>query len=87
MDAGYPPELAAVARCFADALPPGEPRVAFHAVTRLHVPADRLAAFDAAIAALGENAPLYWLSFHTPRQPCGVSYPRSSGNARMVVTD
>ncbi|MFN8635955.1 MAG: DUF2332 domain-containing protein [Chloroflexota bacterium] len=44
-------------------LPPGEPRVVFHAVTRLHVPPDRLAAFDAAIASLGDNAPLYWLSF------------------------
>ena len=44
-------------------LPPDEPRVVFHAITRLHVPADRLAAFDAAILSLGENAPLYWLSF------------------------
>jgi hypothetical protein len=44
-------------------LPPDEPRVVFHAVTRLHVPADRLAAFDAALASLGEHAPLYWLSF------------------------
>jgi hypothetical protein len=43
-------------------LPPGEPRVLFHAITRLHVPAANLGAFDAAIASLGENAPLYWLS-------------------------
>lgn len=43
-------------------LPPGEPRVAFHAFTRLHVAADRLAAFDAAVAALGETGPLYQLS-------------------------
>ncbi|HEX5501658.1 MAG TPA: DUF2332 domain-containing protein [Thermomicrobiales bacterium] len=43
-------------------LPPGEPRVAFHTMTRLHVPADRLAAFDAAIDALGRAAPLYRLS-------------------------
>lgn len=43
-------------------LPPGEPRVVFHAITRLHVPADRRPAFDAAIAGLGQNAPLYWLS-------------------------
>ncbi|MGN6810863.1 MAG: DUF2332 domain-containing protein [Thermomicrobiales bacterium] len=49
------PELAAE-------LPPSEPRVVFHAITRLHVPADRLGAFDAALAALGHNAPLYWLS-------------------------
>ena len=43
-------------------LPPGEPRVVFHAITRLHVPTDRLGAFDAALATLGHNAPLYWLS-------------------------
>jgi len=44
-------------------LPPGEPRVAFHAITRLHVPAERQADFDAAITSLGETGPLYWLSF------------------------
>ena len=43
-------------------LPPGEPRVVFHAITRLHVPADRRDAFDAAITSLGGNAPLYRLS-------------------------
>jgi hypothetical protein len=46
----------------AEELPPGEPRVVFHAITRLHVPPDRLDAFDAALAALGRNAPLYRLS-------------------------
>jgi hypothetical protein len=44
-------------------LPPGEPRVVFHAVTRLHVPADRRDAFDAAVDSLGRDAPLYRLSF------------------------
>lgn len=43
-------------------LPPGEPRVVFHAVTRLHVPADRRAVFDTALDSLGHNAPLYRLS-------------------------
>jgi hypothetical protein len=43
-------------------LPPDEPRVAFHSMTRMHVPADRLAAFDAAVGTLGRNAPLFWLS-------------------------
>jgi hypothetical protein len=47
----------------ADTLPPGEPRVVFHAVTRLHVPVERRPHFDAAISSLGRNAPLYWLSF------------------------
>ena len=46
----------------AEELPPGEPRVVFHAMTRLHVPPDRLDAFDAALASLGRDAPLYRLS-------------------------
>jgi hypothetical protein len=54
----------AIALCpaLAAELPPGEPRVLFHAITRLHVPAANLGAFDAALATLGENGPLYWLS-------------------------
>jgi hypothetical protein len=50
------PELAA-------SLPLGEPRVVFHAATRMHVPADRRCAFDAAIDALNREGPLYhgWL--------------------------
>ena len=47
-------------------LPIGAPRVVFHAVTRLHVPSDRLDAFDAAIAALGRDGPLYRLSLEGP---------------------
>src|SRR5262249_27762364 len=47
----------------AAALPPAEPRVVFHAVTRLHVPRDRRDAFDAAIESFGRDGPLYWLSF------------------------
>ncbi len=43
-------------------LPPGEPRVVFHSMTRMHVPADQLALFDAAIDTLGRDAPLYRLS-------------------------
>jgi hypothetical protein len=44
-------------------LPPGEPRVVFHAATRMHVPPARRAAFDAAIDAVGGGGPLYhaWL--------------------------
>jgi hypothetical protein len=44
------------------ALPVGEPRVAFHCATRMHVPAHRRDAFDAAIARLGETGPLWRLS-------------------------
>ena len=44
-------------------LPPGEPRVVFHAATRMHVPPHRRAAFDAAIDSIGRDGPLYhaWL--------------------------
>jgi hypothetical protein len=43
-------------------LPPGEPRVVFHSMTRMHVPAAQLAQFDAAISEFGRGGPLYWLS-------------------------
>jgi hypothetical protein len=43
-------------------LPPGQPRVVFHSMTRMHVPPDRLQAFDAALAILGRDGPLYHLS-------------------------
>ena len=36
-------------------LPPGEPRVVFHAATRMHVPPSRRAAFDEAIDSVGER--------------------------------
>jgi len=44
-------------------LPAGQPRVVFHAATRMHVPLDRRAAFDAAIDSIGERGPLWhvWL--------------------------
>lgn len=65
-----PPILAgdAVDVCpsLASTLPPGEPRVVFHAMTRLHVPAERLAAFDGAIESFGRDGPLYWLSLEGP---------------------
>ena len=34
----------------------------FHAATRMHVPAGRRAAFDAAIERVGDTGPLWWLS-------------------------
>ena len=44
-------------------LPVGEPRVVFHAATRMHVPKDRRDAFDDAIDSLAATGPLYhvWL--------------------------
>jgi len=69
-------------------LPPGEPRVVFHAITRLHVPAKNLGAFDAALAALGENAPLYRLSLEGQgeldlRDPSGTSTHLARAGARI----
>jgi hypothetical protein len=46
----------------AGALPAGQPRVVFHTATRMHVPAGRLAAFDAAIGHVGDTGPLWLLS-------------------------
>lgn len=44
-------------------LPAGQPRVVFHAATRMHVPLARRPAFDAAIDSLGGHGPLFhvWL--------------------------
>jgi len=44
-------------------LPPGEPRLVFHAATRMHVPESRRAAFDDAVDSIGQGGPLYhaWL--------------------------
>ena len=53
----------------AASLPPGAPRVVFHSATRMHVPAGRLAAFDAAIAGLGAGGPLWWLSLEGTADP------------------
>jgi hypothetical protein len=53
----------------ADSLPDGEPRVVFHSATRLHVPDEQRAAFDAAIASLGESGPLWWLSVEDAPDP------------------
>jgi hypothetical protein len=50
-------------------LPPGEPRVVYHSATRMHVPEERLAAFDAAIEALGEDGPLWWLQVEDAPDP------------------
>lgn len=45
----------------AEQLPAGEARLAFHFATRIHVPEDRLARFDAALDSLGSTGPLYHL--------------------------
>jgi hypothetical protein len=50
-------------------LPDDLPLVVFHAMVRIHVPADRLDAFDAALAALGERRRL----LHVSLEPAGSS--------------
>jgi hypothetical protein len=62
-------------------IPAGEPRVVFHSATRMHVPADRLDAFDAAIAALGDDGPLWWLSLEETPYPDLRPEPRRPGAA------
>jgi hypothetical protein len=54
----------------ARSLPPDEPRLVFHAATRMHVPENRRARFDEAIDALGENAPLY----HAWQEPASAPH-------------
>ena len=60
----------------AGTLPAGQPRVVFHAATRMHVPTSRLAAFDAAIERAGDTGPLWRLSIEdAPQAP---SQPRTA---------
>ena len=62
-------------------LPVGEPRVVFHAATRMHVPKPRREAFDAAIDALGASGPLY----HVWLEPHDIPHDRYPVDARGVV--
>ena len=65
-------------------LPAGEPRVVFHSATRMHVPADRLDAFDAAIAQLGDGGPLWWLSIEESPDPDPRPSPARLGAALLL---
>jgi hypothetical protein len=49
-------------RLDAERLPRDIPLVVFHAMVRIHVPPDRLPAFDAAITALGERRRVFHVS-------------------------
>ncbi len=69
----------------ARALPPGQPRVVFHAATRMHVPVRRRPAFDAAIRRLGESGPLWWLSIEdAPPDPDPRPRPARRGAALLL---
>lgn len=95
-----PPELRAgnaidVCPALATELPEGAPRVVFTAATRMHVPKDDRDAFDAAILALGQNAPLYWVDLERPPDPdprppgspdgAAVYLRRPEGNEELVA--
>ncbi len=78
----------------ADLIPDGEPRVVFHFATRLHVPADRLDAFDEAIASCGRTGPMWRLSIESasdlrvsttdPGGPLLLATP--DGGSRVIAT-
>ena len=63
----------------AQQLPPGEPRVVFHAATRMHVPLERRTAFDEAIDTIGEHGPLYHVWQEPPSAPHFGSAPDPRG--------
>jgi hypothetical protein len=69
-------------------LPAGEPRVVFHFATRMHVPPERRAAFDAAIAAVGDGGPLFHFWLEPPDAPAdaqrGALELRGPGAGRPV---
>lgn len=62
-------------------LPSGEPRVVFHAATRMHVPIERRIAFDAAIDALGRDGPLY----HVWQEPASAPHAGAAADPRGVL--
>jgi hypothetical protein len=62
-------------------LPPGAPRVVFHCATRIHIGKNRLEDFDRAIASLGHDGPLYWLSVEDPPDPDPRPAPARHGAA------
>ncbi|HEX3749809.1 MAG TPA: DUF2332 domain-containing protein [Streptosporangiaceae bacterium] len=65
-------------------LPAGEPRLVFHAATRIHVPRERQAAFDAAILAAGATGPQWHLSVEGPPQPDPRPSPTRYGAALLL---
>lgn len=62
-------------------LPRGEPRLVFHAATRMHVPKDRRAAFDAAIDSMADGGPL----FHAWMEPQFARHHGLAGDAGEML--
>ena len=65
-------------------LPAGQARLVFHTATRLHVPRERRPAFDAAIEAVGETGPLWWLSAEHRPDPDPRPHPARDGAALLL---
>ncbi|MDQ1655971.1 MAG: hypothetical protein QOD41_1054 [Cryptosporangiaceae bacterium] len=62
-------------------LPQDEARLVFHAATRMHVPAERRAAFDRAIDAMGDTGPLY----HVWLEPASAPHDGSSAQENCLT--
>jgi hypothetical protein len=67
----------------ASGLPAGAPRVVFHCATRIHVPSERLAAFDAAITSAGETGPMWHLSIDGMPEPESDDPTRIGGRLEL----
>ncbi|HEX6445767.1 MAG TPA: DUF2332 domain-containing protein [Streptosporangiales bacterium] len=69
-------------------LPRGEPRVVFHAATRIHVPAGHQAEFDAAIAAVAATAPMWHLAMEDDHlrltDPEGREHPLARADGHLT---
>ncbi len=86
MAAPDPPEITAgdavdVLPRIAAELPAGEPRIVYHSATRMHVPRERLRAFDEAIDSVGDNGPLWYLSVEEAPDPDPRPTPTRRGAA------
>jgi hypothetical protein len=70
-------------------VPGGTPVVVFHSATRLHVPADRREAFDAAIAGVARGHELFHLSYEAHRdldeQSFALELRRDGGAGRLLA--
>lgn len=69
-------------------VPSGAPVVVFHSATRMHVPADRREAFDAAIADIARGHELFHLSFEFHRaaeDAFGLELRRDAGPGRLLA--
>jgi hypothetical protein len=73
-------------RLDAERLPTDAPLVVFHSMVRIHVPRDRRAAFDGAIAALARRRRLFHIAFeHTERGPATLSLADSEGQDGVIA--